>query len=77
MKTEFNVERVCERVHLCIVDAPEELGAAKIEVRGGSIYVSFPADLVSIEDAHSAAIIGAAEGVVEASQPSKPKRKGR
>jgi len=42
MKTEFNVERVCERVHMCIVDAPEELGQPLIEVRNGSIHVSFP-----------------------------------
>lgn len=42
MKTEFNVERVCDRVHLCIVDAPEELGQPLIEVHNGSIHVSFP-----------------------------------
>lgn len=42
MKTEFNVERVCDRVHLCVVDSPDDLGQPVIEVRNGSIHVSFP-----------------------------------
>ena len=42
MKTEFNVERVCDRVHLCVVDAPDELGPAQIEIKAGCVHVSFP-----------------------------------
>lgn len=42
MKTEFNVERVCERVHMCVVEAPDNYGEPLIEMRNGSVHVSFP-----------------------------------
>lgn len=54
MKTEFNVERICDRVHLCVVDAPDELGQPLIEVRNGSIYVSFPDAVDDTEEAATA-----------------------
>jgi hypothetical protein len=64
MKSEFNVERVCDRVHLCIVDAPEELGQPLIEVRDGSIYVSLPQyQPVAVQPAANEATSGTADSI--------------
>lgn len=68
MKTEFNVERVCDRVHLCIVDAPDELGAAKIEVLNGSIHVSFPG-AVNFTDDSGSEVFAHPEQPIQSGQP--------
>ena len=52
MKTEFNVERVCERVHLCVVETPDEWGPPHFEIKNGSLYITFPKALVNSIQAH-------------------------
>lgn len=42
MKTEFNVERVCERLAAVVVDVPEEIGQPSFEIKDGCLYISFP-----------------------------------
>jgi hypothetical protein len=42
LKTEFNVERICDRVHLCVVDSPDHLGPPFLEINFGSMYITFP-----------------------------------
>jgi len=72
MKTEFNVKRICDRVHLCVVDAPDLLGAPAFQIRNGSLYVSFPG--ISAELAKSIDHIGEPE-VKDVPALKKPSRK--
>ena len=90
MKTEFNVERVCERVHMCVVEAPDSLGLALIEVKAGSIHVSFPDALYRYRNAdgseynakpsevvNAAVAESNAQNAPEAGAIAKPKRRGK
>lgn len=81
MKTEFNVERVCERVHLCIVDTPDEVGEPLIEIRAGSIHISFPGLEwhfgPSKERINAAVAESNAQNAPEAGAIAKPKRRGK